>query len=150
MAGYALVASYPTVQVLSPSLTQPIQYCTIQTSPSNVVASRPVSAAAFSDNQAASELTNFANAIEQVMGIDYVIGGNGTQQIDSNDLLVDFVTFTIGYPHTAAEGSLVTTSADVPVNLLDFSDAEIGRVLLQDVETITLAAYNSLKSAAGG
>lgn len=150
MASYTLVASFPTVQVLSPTLTEDVQYCTIQTSPSSVVASRPVSASAFADNQAASALTNFANAIEQIMNVNYVIGGTGTQQIDSNGLLVDYVSFTIGYPQEAAAGSSVTTVADVPVNLLDFSDAEIGRVLLQDVETITLAAYNSLKSAAGG
>lgn len=150
MSNYALEASYATVQVLSPTLVNDVVYCTIQTNPSNVVASLPVSQAAFNDNQAVSALTNFAEAIEQVMGIDYVIAGAGTQQIDENGLLADYVTFTIGYPHTAAVGSAITAQADVPVGLLDFSDAEIGRVLLQEVETITLRVYNNLKSAAGG
>ena len=150
MANYALKGSYATVQVLSPTLTEAIQFCTIQTTPSDVIASLPVSQAAFNHNQAASELTNFAEAIEQVMQLDYVIAGAGSQQIDANNLLADFVTFTIGYPASTAATSQVTAEADVPVGLLNFSDAEIGRVLLQEVEAITQGVYNNLKSAAGG
>lgn len=150
MASYALKGSYATVQVLSPTLTEAIQYCTIQTNPSGVVASIPVSEAAFGNNQASVELTNFANAIEQIMGLDYVIGGTGSQQVDANNLLVDYVTFTIGYPSGSAQGSTITAEADVPVGLLNFTDAEIGRVLLQEVEAITDGVYNNLASAAGG
>lgn len=150
MAGYTLKSAYPTVQVLSPTLTEDIQFCTIQTDPSNVIVSRPVSQVAFNDNAAASELTNFANAVEQVMGLDYVIGATGTQKIDSSGLLQDFVTFTIGYPSSAAEGSAITAEADVPVNLLDFSDAEIGRTLLGEVEAITQGVYDNLANAAAG
>lgn len=150
MAAYALKGSYPTVQVLSPTLTEEIQYCTIQTSPSDVVASIAVSQLAFSENQANVELQNFADAIEQIMALNYVIGASGTQKIDSSGLLADFVTFTIGYPDTAAQGSSITGSADVPVGLLNFSDAEIGQFALQQVEAITQGVYNNLASAAGG
>lgn len=150
MASYELIGSYSTVQVLSPTVVNDVVYCTIQTNPSNVIASKPVQAAQFEAGTTGPNLTNFANAIEQIMAVDYVIGGVGTQQIDSTGLLIDYVTFTIGYPHDAAAGSAVTTTADVPVAMLDFSDAQIGQTLLHNVETITLEAYNNLKSAAGG
>ena len=150
MAGYSLVASYSTVQVLTPTLVNDVQYCTIQTSDSSVFASIPVSAASFNDNQAASELTNFATAIEQIMGLDGVIAGVGGQQIDPNGLLADYVVFTVALPSSGTSSGSVTAEASVPVGLLDFSDAEIGRTLEGQAEDIISATLASLQSAAGG
>ena len=67
MASYALLASESTVQVLSPTLTNDVVYCTIHTQPSGVIASMPVPKLAFDANSAKPELTAFANAIEQIM-----------------------------------------------------------------------------------
>lgn len=150
MADYDLLASEPTVQVLSPTLVNDVVYCTIQTTPSGVIASIPVQQDVFNLGTAGVELFNFADAIEQIMAINYVIAGVGTQQIDNAGLLQDFVTFTIGYPKEHAEGSTVTVSADIPVDTLNFSDAEIGRVALQNVENILNLAYDNLAAAARG
>src|SRR5438093_12794287 len=97
MASYALKGSYPTVQVLSPTLVNNIIYCTIQTSPAGVIASIPVQRDVFNKGQAGPELTNFANAIEQIMNVTPVVAAAGTQSLDASGLLQDFVTFTVEY-----------------------------------------------------
>lgn len=150
MAAYTLLSSEPTVQVLSATVVNQVQYCTIQTNPSNVVASIPVTQATFNNNQAASELTNFAEAIEQIMALDQVIAGEGTQTVESSGLLVDNVAFTVGYPSPATPTTPITAEAVVQVNMLNFSDAEIGRTLLGEVEAIINGVYANLQSAAGG
>lgn len=150
MAGYTLKASYPTVQVLGPGLTNDVVYCTIETDPSGVIASMPVQATTFAQQQAAAALTNFAEAIEQIMENTAVIGAVGAQTIDPNGLIQDNVVFTIGYPAPADAATQITGEATVPVGLLDFSDAEIGRTLLDEVDVILNETYGSLRSAAGG
>lgn len=150
MASYTLLSSYSTVQVLSSTLVNDVVYCTIQTSPSNVVASLPVQADVFTAGGAGPELTNFAEAIEEAMSHIYVIAGVGRQTIDASGLLADTVVFTVQYPNTATAPTGVTAEAVVPVGLLNYSDAEIGRVLEQQVHDIINAAYASLANAAGG
>lgn len=150
MAGYSIQGSYSTVQVISPSLVQPIQYTTIQTSPSGVIASIPLDELDFKAGTASPLLQAFANAIEQIMADPKVIAGIGSQTLDANGLLADYVTFTVQYvgPNTARSG--VTAEADVPVGMLNFTDGAIGALLLEEVDAIIAAAYNALVSAAGG
>lgn len=150
MAGYSIQGSYSTVQVITPSLTQPIQYTTIQTSPSNVIASIALDKADFDAGTASPLLQAFADAIETIMNHPEVIAAIGTQQLDENGLLTDFVTFTVQYvgPNTARSG--VTAEADVPVGILNFTDGAIGALLLQEVDAIIAKAYNALVAAAGG
>ena len=150
MATYSIQGSYSTVQVITPTLTQPIQYTTIQTQPSGVIASIALDKAVFDAGTSGPLLTAFTDAIEQIMARTEVIAGIGTQQLDPNGLLTDYVTFTVQYvgPNTAASG--VTAEADVPVGMLNFTDGAIGSLLLQEVDAIIAAAYNSLKAAASG
>lgn len=150
MATYSIQGSYSTVQVITPSLTQPIQYTTIQTDPSGVIASIALDKAEFDAHTASPLLQAFADAIETVMNHPEVIAGIGTQQLDENGLLSDYVTFTVQYssPNTAKSG--VTAEADVPVGLLNFTDGAIGALLLNQVDAILATAYNALQSAAGG
>jgi len=150
MAGYSIQGSYSTVQVLTPSLVNPIVYCTISTTPSGVIASIPVQQDVFSSGGAGPELQSFADAIEQIMARADVVAGIGSQQLDHNGLLADFVTFTVQYvgPNTASSG--VTAEADVPVGMLNFTDGLIGTTLLGEVEAIIAKAYNGLKDAAAG
>jgi len=150
MASYSIQGSYSTVQVITPTLTQPIQYTTIQTQPSGVIASIALHKADFDGGASSTLLTIFADAIEQIMARTEVIAGIGTQQLDPNGLLTDYVTFTVQYvgPNTPASG--VTAEADVPVGLLNFTDGAIGRLLLEQVDAIIATAYNTLQAAAGG
>ena len=150
MAGYSIQGSYSTVQVISPTLVQPIQYTTIQTSPSGVIAAIPLDELDFKAGTSGPLLQAFADAIETVMNHPEVIAGIGSQVLDTNGLLADYVTFTVQYvgPNTAKSG--VTAEADVPVGLLNFTDGAIGALLLEQVDAIIAQAYNALASAAAG
>lgn len=150
MASYSIVGSYSTVQVITPSLVQPIQYTTIRTQPSGVVAAIALDQAEFNAGTSTPLLTAFADAIEQIMSRTEVIAGIGTQQLDANGLLADYVTFTVQYvgPNTASSG--VTAEADVPVGMLNFTDGAIGSLLLQEVDAIIATAYDALAAAAAG
>lgn len=150
MASYSIQGSYSTVQVITPTLVQPIQYTTIQTQPSSVIASIPLDKAEFDAGTSGPLLTAFSDAIEQVMQRTEVIAGIGSQQIDPNGLLADYVTFTVQYTGAGAAASGVTAEADVPVGMLNFTDGAIGGLLLQEVDAIIQKVYDSLQSAAGG
>jgi len=149
MAEYALVGSYSTVQVLSPTTVNAVVYCTISTNPSGVIASKPVQESVFNANMAVSDLSEFAAAIEQIMADTRVIAGVGSQTIDTNGLLSDNVVFTVQYVSSSTPAAGVTAEATVNVNLLNFTDAQIGTVLLEQVDAIITDTYNSLQSAAG-
>jgi hypothetical protein len=150
MASYTLQGSYSTVQVVSPSLTIPIQYVTLQTSPSNVIVSMAIDKAEFDGGTAGAILQIFTDAVEQIMQRPEVIGAIGNQQLDVNGLLADYVTFTVQYTGPGAAASGVTAEADVPVGILNFTDGAIGGLLLSEVDAIIQSAYDSLAAAAGG
>ena len=148
MASYALKASYPTVQVLSPTLVNNVIYATIETTPSLVIASMPIQADVFNAGGGGPELTAFADAIEQIMADPRVIAAAGTQSLTTNGLLQDFVTFTIEYVPPGSTGTSITADADVRVASLNFEDAQIGRTLLAAVEAIIDATYTNLEGMA--
>src|SRR5690242_9047308 len=150
MAGYSLLTSEETVQVLSPTVANDVVYCTIRTTPSGVIAAIPVQRTVFNAGQAGVELTNFADAIEQIMALSQVVAGSGQQSIDTNGLLADEVAFTVEYVPAANAATSITAEAVVPTPMLNFTDAEIGRTLLSEVEAIITGVYNNLKAAAGG
>lgn len=150
MAGYTLVGSYSTVQVLSPTLTNPVEYCTIQTTPSNVIASITVQEDVFQAGNAGVELQNFADAIENIMHHDAVIAGVGEQTLDANGLLADNVVFTVEYKPPGTTATSVTAQAVVPVGMLNFTDGQIGQLLETEVVQIIGTTYDNLKAAAGG
>lgn len=150
MAAYSLVGSYSTVQVLSPTLINPVVYCTISTFPSGVIASMPVQETVFDSGAAGVELTDFAEAIEQIMGDTRVVAGVGEQTIDAAGLLADNVVFTVQYVGTNTPPSGVTAEAVVPVGYLNFADALIGQVSLGNVDALITTAYDNLAIAANG
>lgn len=150
MPVYSLRGSYSTVQVLSATLTQPVVYCTIETIPSSVIASIPIDAALFGQNEGNRELEVFAEAIEKIMTLPGVIAGVGNQTIDPTGLLGDFVTFVVQYPDPPTAGTSNTAEADVPVTLLDFSDPNFGAEILHEAEAIITGVYNNLQNIAAG
>jgi len=150
MASYSLLSSQSTVQVLSPTVVNDVVYCTIQTTGSSVIASVPVSAAAFANNSAISELTAFANNIETLIGRGNVDGATGVQTLDANGLIQDQVSFTVVYVPAGSSSTSITAEALVPVNLLTVDDPAIDQVLLDQAEAIIDGVYGNLQSAAGG
>jgi len=150
VASYTLLASSTTVQVLSSTVVNPVEYCTIETSPSGVVANIPVQKDVFDAGQAGTELTNFADAIEQVMTFAHVVAGAGVQVLDDSGLLTDQVSFTVQYVPSGSTGTSITATALIPVAELNFTDATIGETLLAEVKTAIGAVYANLQAAAGG
>ena len=150
MASYSLLSSQSTVQVLSATVINDVQYCTIQTTTSGVIASITVSEKAFTTNKAAEELTAFADNIETLIGRGNVIGATGIQTIDGNGLLQDKVAFTVEYVPPGTSNTSITADALVPVNLLSIDDPAIDQLLLAEAEAIINNTYANLQSAAGG
>lgn len=150
MAGYSLIGSYSTVQVLSPQLVNDVVYCTIQTTPTGVIASIPIAGRTFDQGLMGPELTTFADNIETIVGRGHIIGGTGSQTIDGNGLLQDFVTFTVEYVPPGSTPTSITAQVDVPIGLLSVSDVTISETLLAEAEALVTAAYDSLQSAASG
>lgn len=149
-ASYALVGSYSTVQVLSPTLANDVVLCTIQTSPSGVIAALAVQEEIFDKGESGPALTNFANAIEQVMADPRVIAGVGDSLLDPSGLTAYAVTFTVEYRDPVKAPNGATATATVGVNQLDFSDATIGRTLRTGVMAEIDRVYDNLQAAAGG
>lgn len=157
MASYSLLASVSTVQVLSPTIVNDVVYCTIQTQPSNVVASIPISQAA-AGSAAGSSVVNlqppilvaFADNIETIIGRGNIIAGTGVQTIDPNGLLQDFVSFTVQYVPPNTNTTAITAEALVPVGLLSSDDSAINQTLLAEAEKIVTDTYDALKAAATG
>ncbi len=150
MASYSLLASQSTVQVLSATVINDVVYCTIQTSPTGVIASIAVSETAFNNNAAAEELGALANGIETIIGRGNVTGGTGVQTIDGSGLLQDQIAFTVQYVPPGTTSTSITADALVPVGLLSIDDPEIENTLLNEAEAIVNGVYNNLKNAAGG
>jgi hypothetical protein len=149
-APYSLVGSYSTVQVLSPTLINPVVYCTIQTHPSGVIAAMPVSEAVFNGGPSGFVLSEFAKAIEQVMSDPRVTAGVGSQSIDDSGLLTDSVLFTVEYTDPVLAPNGATAQATVPVKMLATPDPNKGGMPVPDAITIIDGVYANLKAAAGG
>ena len=149
MAGYSLIGSYSTVQVLSPTVVNPIEYCTVQTTPSGVIASIPVDETEFQVMGTGPILQAFSEAIETTMADSRVIAGVGSQTIDTNGLLADNVTFTVQYTSASTPASGVTAEAVVPVQLLNFSEEPRDQLNAPQVQAIIDGVYANLQNAAG-
>lgn len=150
MAGYILVATESTVQVLAPTVVHDVVYCTIQTTPSGVVASYPVRAVDFQGGYSVQVLTDFATGIEYVMSQDHVVSGIGSQQIDDNGLLVDSVLFTVEYVDPAHPENHLTLEAPVPAADLYAVPQELERGSAVTALDPIVTAYDALKLNAGG
>jgi hypothetical protein len=150
MASYGLVASETTVQVLSPTLVLPIEYVTIQTQPSGVIASLGVSRATFNAGGSGILLQDYANNIELLMTFPHVIAAQGSQSLDTNGLIADNVVFTVEYVPAGANVTSVTAEAVVPSGWLsEGGDPAIERVLIAKAEAIITGVYDNLAAAAG-
>jgi hypothetical protein len=150
MATYRLENSYDTVQVLSPTLAVEAIYCTIQTSPSGSIVQRAVPKTEFASDQGEGILSSLATAVEDMIAGGLASSASGTQGVDSSGLIFDAVTFTVQYtPPTLIAGTL-TTTVDVPVDVLT-ADTSFGSFLTGgSAQERVKAAYDSLVKLAGG
>lgn len=143
-ANYNVIASESSIQVLSPTLTQPIVQTTIQTVPHGVIASLALDQADFDAGTAGAILEPFAANIETIMSQGVAIAAQGSQSLDPNGLLADGVDFTVEYRNPAIPGSSLTVVVTVPVGLLTATEQFGGHGGLADAEALIDAAYNKL------
>ena len=151
MAGYSVRASESTVQVLSPTVVIDIEYVTIQTTPSGVIAAIPVQREQFDKGTANILLQDYANNIELMMTEPHVIAGQGAQTLDANGLLADNVVFTVEYVPAGGASTSVTAEASVPTGLLsEGGDPAIEKYALAQAEKIIQDVYANLAAMASG
>jgi hypothetical protein len=151
MASYSLLASESTVQVLSPTIVNDVVYTTLQTSPSGVIASLPLAQSEFDSGAAGTFLSAFADNIETLMKEPGVIGGQGTQTLDTNGLITDNVSFTVQYVPAGKSGTSITAEAVVPVYDLSLpADSGGGSSAITRAEQIIAGTLANLEAAAGG
>lgn len=147
---YNPVGSYSSVQTLGPNAAQNVEVVTIQTIPSNVIATIPVVKAEFDDGTAGPLLTSFAENIEEIMGQGKAISGAPKSELDNSGLTEYYVTFTVAYNATGIPTNSLTADVDVPIGLLSSSDALIGRTLVGEAETLIDETYTNLEKMAAG
>lgn len=143
-ANYTTIASEESIQVISPTLTQPIIQTTIQTHPSNVIASLALDKLDFTAGTAGAILEPFAANIETIMAQGKAIAAQGSQSLDPNGLIADNVDFVVRYVNPAVPGSELTAIATVPVALLTATESFEGQGGLTAAEAIVDNVYNQL------
>lgn len=143
-ANYTTIASESSIQVLSPTLTQPIVQTTIQTHPSGVIASLALDQADFDAGTAGAILEPFAANIETILSQGKAVAAVGSQTLDPNGLLADGVDFTVEYRNPAVPGSALTVVVTVPVGLLTATEQFMGQGGLAEAEAMIDDAYAKL------
>jgi hypothetical protein len=143
-SNYTVIGSESSIQVLSPTLTQPIVQTTLVTSPSKVVASLALDQADFDAGTAGAILEPFAANIETIMGMNIVIAGQGSQSLDPNGLLQDSVDFTVQYVNPAVPGSSLTVVVSIPAGMLTAVEEFGGVGGIATAEQMIRDAYDKL------
>ena len=147
---YQLLTTASSVQVLSPTLVQPIVDATLRTTPSGVVMDYWIDEATWNAGDGPVLLEAVAGGVEHIMASQPVIAGVGSQQLDANGLLAQYVTFTVAYQVPGSNVGPATLDVDVPVG--DFGqDAIAGENFgLADAEAKIQAGYQQLVALAQG
>jgi hypothetical protein len=147
---YRLVNSYDTVQVLSPTLAVEAIYCTILSMPSGSIVQRAVPKTEFESDQGVGILESLSTAVEDMIAGGLATAASGTQGVDDSGLLYDAVTFTVQYTPPGVIAGTLTTTVDVPVDVLT-ADTSFGSFLTGgSAQERVRAAYDSLVKLAGG
>ena len=149
MAGaYDLLSSNSTVQVLSPTLSQPAVDIWIATKPSHAVVNLVLDKGTFDSNEGNVVLALFAGEVEAVLAQGKAIGAVGTSDLDASGLREVFVTFTVGYAVPGSNLPPATVDVDVPVGLLAGAQGAEGGGALAEAEAMIDGAYAKLVALA--
>lgn len=148
---YTLLNNVDQVQVYGPDLVAEAQACTFQSFPSGAVLVRVVPQQAFTADQGGALLTSLSDAVEQILEAGVATGATGNFRIDANDLLVDYVDFTVTYTPPTAIPGVISTVVSVPVRTVT-ADTSIlgGSPGFQSAPELLNAAYQRLAAMATG
>ena len=147
---YDLLATASTVQVLSPTLVQPVVDCTLKSKPTGVVFDYWVDKAVWDGGTAPPLLEQVAFNVEHIISATPAISGVGSQHLDANGLLAQSVTFTVAATAPGGTPDALTIEVEVPIGDLDqesFGGQNFG--LTAAIDLID-AAYQQLLAAAAG
>lgn len=147
---YDLLSTTPTIQVLSPTLIEPIMDCVLSTIPSGIVFDYWVDRAVWDANDAPPLLEQVAGNVEHIIAATAAITGTGTEHLDASGLLHQVVTFTVAATAPGGIPNALTDEVDVPIGDLDQEAIAGSNFGLIAAEALILEAYNKLLAAAAG
>lgn len=148
--GYVLESSFDTVQVLSSTSAVDVIYCTIRTSGSGSVVQEAIAKSQFVANQGAGELNTLADAVDGAISGGLASFAVGTQGVDAAGLIYDAVTFTVQYVPPGPTFAPITTTVEIPVGILTLDPAIALHLPGGNTTERLQAAYDQLRTLAGG
>lgn len=161
MASYQLVASEPSIKVLSPTSIIETVRATIATLPTGIQATYEVPAASFGPSTAGGApsgqalLDVIAEGIESLVEGHHVIGGQPAQDFDQNGLLQDYTDLIVAYTPAGSVLPPLTAIAHIPIDNYFLAETGIGGLSIPGPGGGTPAdiadtTYNQLVALAGG
>lgn len=123
---WQLLDSTDTVQVFGPNLVSESLICTIQSFPSGSVLVRVVPQSAFVAGNGGPLCGSLSAAVEQILEAGVAIAATGNMRVDDNELLVDYVDFTVAYVPPVATPGEITTVVPIPVQIITADTSILG------------------------
>ena len=123
---YRLLNSVDSVQVYGPDLVAETLVCTFQTFPSGAVLVRVVPQSAFVAGNGGPLVASLSEAVEQIIQAGTATGATGNMRLDANELLVDYVDFTVTYTPPNAVPGEITTVVPIPVQIVTADTSLLG------------------------
>ena len=116
---YNLLATEPTVHVLSTTDVIDATRATIQSPSHGVVAASIVPQTIWGTTEGTNQLNQVAFDVDYIIDHTAAISAIGNQSIDVNGLLQQVVTFTVGYTPPGSTNPPLIGTVDVPMPLLE-------------------------------
>lgn len=147
---YDLLATASRIQVLSPTLTQPIVDCTLQTKPTGIIFNYWVDKAAWDAGTAPALLESVSQHAEHIIEATAAISGFGFEQLENSGLLKQYITYTVAATAPGGATNALTVEVDIPISDLDQDTIAGENFGLNDAIAKIQAAYDLLTGAAAG
>ena len=123
-AGYYVVSSFSTVQVLSGNTVIDVEYVNAATTPTGIGFSYAIPVEVWKLNQGGDALPLIAAELENMVENYHVVGGDSVQTLDVNGLLADSVDLVVEYARPATglpplRGTVNVSMADIYLEATD-------------------------------
>lgn len=150
MAGsFVVVSQAREIQVLSPTVTIPVQKVGISTIPHGVTVEFPIPVELWPDAGGRDLLESLASEIETLISDGRMVGGQYVQDYDDNGLLVDYLDATVRWEDPNHIRPPQETTVLIPLGLLLGSTDPWFQRLPGSAEALLSAARTNLAQTAG-
>jgi len=147
---YDLLATSSTIQVLSPTLVEPVVDCTLQTKPTGIVFDYWVDKATWDAGDAVPLLESVSQHAEHIIEATAAIAGTGSQHLDANGLLAQSIIYTVAATPPGGTPDSLTIEVEIPISDLDQDTIAGENFGLNDaIAKINTAEQQLLTAAAG-